>query len=144
MPIPPLTEEGYLPEGVHDCSLDEIKTAFGSYGRRRFLFLRLVEFVEAAAKCELVEVVIVDGSFVTNALEPGDIDIALGIRERTETGLLRPIEYNVISKRRVKKRYDFDILAALAGSAEFEAHVEFFTRVKDRPGSVKGVLRVTR
>jgi len=143
MTIPALTDDGYLPEGIHECTLDEIRVAFGSYGRRRSLFLRLVEYVEAAVSSGLVEVIVVDGSFVTDVLEPGDIDLALGIRERSETGLLRPLEYNVISKRRVKKKYDFDVLAAPFGSLEFRAHVEFFSQVKNRPGVTKGVLRVT-
>lgn len=142
MPIPPLTSDGLLPVGVHECTLDEIKSVFGPYGRRRSLYLRLVEFLEAAMKSGLVLEVIVDGSFVTSALEPGDIDLAIAVRERNETGLLRPIEYNVLSKRRVKKKYDFDILAAPVGSPEFHAHVEFFSQVKSRPGVMKGVLRV--
>lgn len=144
MPIPPLTDDGLLPHGVHDCTLDEIKSSFGPYGRRRTLFLRLVEFVEAAEKSGLVAEIIVDGSFVTNALEPGDIDLALAIVERKDTGLLRPSEYNAISRRRVKKKFDFDILAAPADSPEFQNHVEFFFQVKNRPGTTKGVLRVIR
>jgi hypothetical protein len=143
MPIPPLTSDGLLPAGLHDCTLDEIRSAFGPYGRRRALFLRLAEFVEDAKRSGRVAEVIVDGSFVTSVLEPGDIDLAIAVIERQEQGLLRPIEYNVLSKRRVKKKYDFDILAAPVGSPELAANVEFFSQVKNRPGAIKGVLRVT-
>jgi hypothetical protein len=31
MPIPPLDEDGLLPEGIHECSLEEIRARFGSF-----------------------------------------------------------------------------------------------------------------
>jgi hypothetical protein len=145
MPIPDLTSDGVLPPGVHDCSIEEIKSPFGwfgSSGKRHRLYQRLVEFVGRVLASDLVVSVIVDGSFVTSASDPGDVDLLLGVRERNESGLLRPVDYNVISKRRVRKQFEFDILVAIDGTDEFREYVEFFSQVKGRPGAVKGLLRV--
>jgi len=41
MPIPALNEHGLLPAGIHDCTLDELKSRFGSFqisDRRNQLF----------------------------------------------------------------------------------------------------------
>lgn len=146
MPIPSLTSDGTLPPGVHDCSLEEIKSAFGWYGssgKRHRLYQRFVEFVGRARASQLVVSIVVDGSFVTSSSDPGDIDLLLAIRERQESGLLRPLDYNVISKRRVRKDFEFDILVAVTGTDEYQGHLEFFSQVKGRPGAVKGLLRVT-
>ena len=51
MPIPALDPRGLLPEGIHDCTLDEIKAAFGAFqstDRRPQLFARLAAFLAEA------------------------------------------------------------------------------------------------
>ena len=145
MPIPSLKNDGFLPSGIHDCSIDEIKSAFGWYGSsgmRYRLFQKLVEYVELVRDAGLVVEIIVDGSFVTSTSDPGDIDLLVAIRERSSGGMLQLIEYNSISKRRVRKRFGFDILVAPEDSHEYHRHVEFYAQVKGRPGSTKGLLRV--
>ena len=107
------------------------------------MYQRLVEYVNRAQSSDLVVSVIVDGSYVTSAPDPGDIDLLVGVRERGESGMLRPVDYNVISKRQVRKHFSFDILVAIDDTDEFRRHVEFFSQVKGRPGAVKGLLRVT-
>jgi hypothetical protein len=134
MPIPSLTDDGLLPDGVHDCSIEEIKSAFGwfgSSGKRSRLFQKLVEYVESVRDTDLIVDIIVDGSFVTSAADPDDIDLLVAVRERTSGELLRPIEYNSISKTRVRRRFGFDILVAPEGSREYRRHVEFSLRSKD-------------
>lgn len=73
MPIPSLNDDGLLPAGIHDCSIDEIKSAFGWYGssgKRYRLFQKLVEYVDFVRDTELVVEIIVDGSFVTSKADP--------------------------------------------------------------------------
>jgi len=48
MPIPALSEKGFLPPGVHGCSLDEVRQSFGMFNstdRRPKLFKKLDAFV---------------------------------------------------------------------------------------------------
>ena len=77
MPIPELDADGFLPEGVHECTLEEIRHRFGAFrksDRRPQLFSRLQSFLSEAVKTGLVVAVAIDGSFVTGKAEPNDID----------------------------------------------------------------------
>lgn len=49
MAIPELDDEGFLPEGVHECSMGELQQRFGgthSLGRRSALFAKLVAYIQ--------------------------------------------------------------------------------------------------
>jgi hypothetical protein len=77
--------------------------------------------------------VLVDGSFVTATPAPNDIDlIVLAYPGHDFAAELGPVEYNVLSKRAVRKRYAFDVLVAADGSELAEQYREFFARVRDR------------
>ncbi len=71
--IPPLNKNGLLPEGVHDCTLQEVAERFGSFqgsDRRPELWVRLIEFVREVKASSLVEEILLDGSFVTAQPDP--------------------------------------------------------------------------
>ena len=146
MPIPLPDEDGFLPAGVHDCSLDEIKTRFGSYqrsDRRPQLFARLEAFLSEAKASRLVVSVVVDGSFVTDKPEPNDIDlIAVVAPSHSFAADLSPGEYSVLSKRRVFRRHGFDLLVAGDDSEEYRRYVRFYQQIRFEPGRTKGILRI--
>lgn len=68
-------ESGNLPTGVHDATWDEIVQRFGWTSRRRELLDGLRAALEPLreAGCRRV---FINGSFVTDKDEPGDIDLA--------------------------------------------------------------------
>jgi hypothetical protein len=105
----PQLEDGVLPEGIHDCSLKECQDAFGKFtrsDRRSRLSQALASYVSDAAASGIAVAVLIDGSYVTAKLEPNDIDLILVLRADFDPAIeLRPMEYNVQSKRAVKKRY---------------------------------------
>jgi hypothetical protein len=91
----------------------------------------------------LLEAVLVDGSFVTATPEPNDIDIVVVVSANHDLAAdFQPSEYNVLSKRRVNRRFGFDLLVARAGSEEYRRYVGFFQQVRLEPGRKKGILRV--
>ena len=145
MPIPRLDENGFLPEGVHETSLEEVRDLFGFQrtDQRPSLFAKLVQFIAEVRSVRLVVFMIVDGSFVTAKDDPSDIDILLVLnREHDFSSDLKPFEYNVLSRRRVRNRFRFDILVAPEGSVLHEQYVGFFQQVKNRPELRKGILKV--
>jgi hypothetical protein len=96
--------------------------------------VRAVNFIRA---------VIVDGSFVTAATEPNDVDLILLLSPDHDFAAdLRPFEYNVLSRRQVRKRHSLDALVAPEGSAAASRFLALFQGVRDRPGATKGLLRV--
>lgn len=122
MTIPLLDEHGFLPVGVHDCTLDELKGRFGSFqlsDRRPQLFARLEAFLSEARASQLVASVVVDGSFVTAKPEPNDIGLIVELVATHDFAAdLSPAECNVVSKQRVQRRFGFDMLLAREGSVE--------------------------
>lgn len=75
--IPPFDEHGYLPPGVHPASLDELASRFGRESEVRRVQMDslrwLVELAERAGAHRLI----INGSFVTDVLEPNDVDCVL-------------------------------------------------------------------
>ena len=148
----PQLEDGVLPEGIHDCSLKECQDAFGKFtrsDRRSRLSQALATYVSDAAASGIAVAVLIDGSYVTAKLEPNDIDLILVLRADFDLAIeLRPMEYNVQSKRAVKKRYGFDVLPAILGSEAYEEYMRLFSQVRmDDPDlstnrTVKGMLRI--
>lgn len=146
MPIPDLDSNGLLPAGRHDCTLDEIGERFGSFqgtSRRVDLFRKLEEFVKEAKSTGLFVAILIDGSFVTDNPDPGDIDLILVVPpDHDFDAVLRPFEYNLVSKRQVRKQFRFDAFTAADGSPELEAFLRFFGRVREHFDWRKGLLRV--
>jgi hypothetical protein len=146
MPIPAFDEDGLLPLGVHLATLEEVRERFGAFqhsNRRPNLYRELEMFFREAQSTGFVEELIVDGSFVTGIAEPNDVDLIVALRgDHDFETVLRPFEYNVISKRSVLRRHGFDILSARVGSETYNEYVEFFQRIRGRDDRKKGILRL--
>ena len=68
MPIPALNANGFLPAGLYDCTVPELRLCFATFrgsDHRGRLFARLEELALAMRSSGLFEAVIIDGSFVT-------------------------------------------------------------------------------
>lgn len=145
MPIPQLDARGFLPAGVHRCSLEEVRERFGSFqgtDRRVRLFEQLESYVAEARCTGVVRAVVVDGSFVTSKRDPSDIDLVVVLPRELPSGPVSPSVYNATSRRRIRKKFPFDVLVAADGSVEYDRFVEFFAQIKEGPGLEKGLLRV--
>lgn len=74
MTIPPFEPAtGYLPPGLYDADIHEIRRKLGFSPRRRALVSNLEEVANALFAAGVTDLRI-DGSFVTEKPEPGDID----------------------------------------------------------------------
>ncbi len=92
-----------------------------------------------AMSCKLVDAVLVDGSFVTAKADPKDIDLTLVVSANHDFSAdFTPIDYNILSKRRVNQRFGFDLLVARAQSEEYFRYVKFFQQVRLEPVEKRG------
>lgn len=149
--IPPL-EDGVLPEGIHDCTIDEIEDRFGRIQGtdwRCTLTRELREYLNEAWKCGFIKAVIIDGSFVTVKDRPDDIDIIVVLPPGFDIGAeLLPMEYNLTNKKGMRRqfRFHFDLVAHPEGSAGYNKYVDLFCDVKAgatyTSKTRKGLLRV--
>ncbi len=146
MPVPEFDENGLLPAGVHGCTLDEIAARFGIFRgneQRPRLMAKLAEYLAEARASGIIREVLVDGSFVTAARSPNDIDLILVLpATHDRTADLSPLPYNTVSKKRVRRRFGFDIIAVRDGTAEYADAIEFFQQVRGEPELRKGSLRI--
>ena len=145
--IPSLNQEGFLPEGLHDCTLEEIEARFGRFAvtdRRPRLWARFKEFVAQAKAGGVIQAIVVDGSFVTAKPDPNDIDLVLIVpSDHDFSAELTPGRYNLLAQARVQKRFGFDIVVVKNGSENCEVAIQFFQQVRQRPGVKKGLLRLS-
>jgi predicted nucleotidyltransferase len=126
--------------------LKEVRERLGRFqrtDRRPAFFTKLSLFLAEVRASGLVEAVILHGSFVTAKDEPSDIDPILVLRpDHDYRAELRPFEYNVLARPRVRRRFHFDVLLAPVGSIRYEEFVGFFQGVKGDPGRRKGLIKV--
>jgi hypothetical protein len=144
--IPPFNENGCLPEGIYDCTIEEAAGRFGAFqrsDRRPQLWERFTEFMRELKLLDCVEAVLVDGSFVTVTPDPNDIDLVAVVASSYDfsTDLL-PVVYNLLAPLRVRKRFGFDMVVVKNDSENLEQSIAFFQQVKQRPGIKKGILRI--
>jgi hypothetical protein len=75
--IPPFNENGYLPPGIHKASLDEIAERFGWQSEvRRAQMESLRWLMNLVEKLDVLRLIL-NGSFVTDDMEPNDVDCAI-------------------------------------------------------------------
>ena len=142
--IPRFTDEGLLPPGVHETSLEELEESMGWGRKRRGLLEGLEETLELMASCGVTRVYL-DGSFVTDKDRPNDIDGCYDLAEDVsaeDLGCLPPIFPPSASNRaEAKRRFGVDFFPAAAtelGSGQ--PFLRFFQT--DREGRERGVLLV--
>jgi hypothetical protein len=75
--IPPFNENGYLPPGVHKASLAEIAERFGRQSEVRRNQMESLQWLMNVIKKLHVKRLVLNGSFVTDEVEPNDVDCVL-------------------------------------------------------------------
>ncbi len=75
--IPPFDDHGLLPPGVHVATIDEVGRRFGRESELRRVQMESLRWLVDAARRAGVLRLVINGSFVTDALEPNDVDCVL-------------------------------------------------------------------
>ncbi len=144
MPIPELNEDGVLPVGIYDCTLDEIGERFGRFqttDRRVHLFKKLCDLMKEEQTAGIATEILINGSFITNKAVPGDIDLVIVLPADYNCSLIvAPFIYNAVSKVNLQRRYPFDVFVVEKDSRLYQDQIEFFC--KTREGQRKGILRI--
>jgi len=75
--IPPFNDDGYLRPGVHPATLEEVETRFGRESEVRRVQVESLRWLVDLARRAGVLRLVVNGSFVTDVVEPNDVDCVL-------------------------------------------------------------------
>ena len=144
--IPHFDEHGLLPIGLHDTTLQEIRSALGFTPRRNELIDGLEKFLDIWNDSGHLDYSIIDGSFVTSKPEPGDIDLILVLKENAAFSveledLLRTRSYDVPY---TQSRFGCHAFPA-ANQAHLAGWIDFFKHEnpkEGREGKERGLLRL--
>ena len=92
--IPDFTDTGYLPPGVYPATLDEIAARFGLQSEIRRAEMESIRWLVDLARSAGVSRIILNGSFVTDIMEPNDVDCVLLIESEFPTDAASAAELN--------------------------------------------------
>src|SRR3972149_5777713 len=127
--LPAFTDNGLLPEGVHRATLEEFEQRFVYFDlsdRRYRLFEKLRELFRQARSSGIVRRIVVGGSFVTAKPEPNDFDCIVVLDPSILEHGLRPMEYNVVSRRAARRVFGGDVIPVIEDSRYFHEYLQLF------------------
>src|SRR5262245_8755750 len=143
VPLPPFTEDGDLPIGVHPVTLQESLDRFGTEtAQRRAVALRLIRIHQIAMSSGHLARFIVYGSFITDKPEPNDVDVFLLMEDSFDAAQLTG---------ETRLRFDHAAAQAHFGASVFwlrrlaawegeQAAVEYWQ--EKRGGGRRGILEI--
>lgn len=87
MPIPDFDNNGDLPEGLHQASLNEVVARFGKITpQRQTVTATLLEIYQLVKATGRLDRFVIYGSYVTAKPNPNDVDIFLVMTEEFDVG----------------------------------------------------------
>jgi hypothetical protein len=131
--IPPFDDSGFLPTGVHPATLAEIEHRFGRESELRRVQMESVRWMVNLAIRAGAERIVLNGSFVTDIMEPNDVDCVL------LTG--RGFPKDPVAEAELRAGLPF-LEIALVRRRQFDRLVSFFAT--DRLEAPKGMVEVIR
>jgi uncharacterized protein DUF6932 len=141
--IPPLTDIGDLPLGVHPASLREVLARFAvGSAQRRAVGVRLERIYAVARATGHLRRFVVFGSFVTAKEEPNDVDVFCVMEDSFDSALLTREARSLFDHPAAQAQFGASVfwlrrLACLEGE---QAAVEYW-QVK-RGGGSRGIIEI--
>lgn len=147
MPIPEFNDDGILPDGIWDCSLEEAAVRFVDSVERRALWDKFEQFLDYYRGKGGPTLLWLDGSFVTAKRAPNDIDIVADCihasAEQTQVAVL--LFFN--ERTALKKRYSIDFWLKHPNFSNdltlFFQYVRPDASSQQQSSTRKGILRIT-
>ncbi|HBB33198.1 MAG TPA: hypothetical protein DDZ80_31795 [Cyanobacteria bacterium UBA8803] len=141
--IPDFDENGKLPPGIHFCTWEEFTDKFGTTLRR----LRLINGLKLAMgqlKAVGCQFIYINGSFVTEKLNPGDFDAcwdANGV-DINYLEALAPVLYNPQRTAQQKAKYGGEFFRSdLPADSYGTSYLDFF-QFDTRTNTPKGIIAI--
>ncbi len=130
--IPSFDDSGFLPPGVHPATLGEIEDRLGRASELRRVQMESVRWMVDLALRAGIQRIVLNGSFVTDIMEPNDVDCVLLIGPRGRG--------NRAALRKLRKGLPFlDIVVVRPRAFDEYVHGIF---AADRTGEAKGMIEV--
>jgi hypothetical protein len=131
--IPPFNDAGHLPPGTHTATLTEIEQRFGTMSELRRVQMESVRWLVDLAVRAGVQRIVLNGSFVTDIIEPNDVDCVLLVLPG------KPKDLKAF--RELRSGLPFVDAAIVRSNLRFDQYVRGIFAA-DRLGASKGVIEV--
>ena len=139
--IPDFRDDGYLPNGLHLATAQEVVNRFGTTSEsRRRLVQRLLRWVEIARYVRAKRF-FVDGSFVTAKAAPEDVDAVVWLPNDFRDQVFRGIFPAIELEHALLTRQPEEIVAA-EDRRDWDDWVQFFSRTREPDGRRKGIVEI--
>lgn len=136
--------DGYLPEGIHTLTWDEFKEQFGFSPRRKVLMQGLFAVIQILKECGC-DAIYIDGSFVTDKLEPDDWDAcfkgsmeAIYKLDNRDTDLVLD---DIRKRDRQKEKYFGELYPPYIIAEKEMCYLDFFQCIKGSRNK-KGIIKI--
>ncbi|WP_439695773.1 DUF6932 family protein [Mucilaginibacter sp. AW1-7] len=143
--IPAFTNEGILPAGEHDTTLDDFRSRFVYNSVRAKIYAGFLVLINDLRDINC-QVIYVDGSFVTDKEEPGDVDVCWSENANVDWDYIdshHPIILDMdYPRNRQQHRYCADVFPAelTEGSSGYLFKDFFqFDKATNKP---KGIIKI--
>jgi len=143
VPLPPLSQTGELPPGVHKATLVEVLDRFGGGTlRRRIAAQRLERIYHLALSTGHLVRFVVFGSFVTAKSEPNDVDVFLMMEDAFEFRHLTGLSCLLFDHPAAQAHLGASVfwLRRVAAMGGEEAAVEYWQA--RREGGLRGIVEI--
>ncbi len=108
--LPPFDERGCLPEGIYNPSVEDFMERFVSVTeRRKELFTKYQQFTKLCNEAKGIEEHYLDGSYVRNKEEPGDIDLLITFNDDVYDSDKSYNQYFEITRNQQKMKEDYEV-----------------------------------
>lgn len=108
--LPEFDERGCLPEGIYNPSVEEFMERFVKVtGRRKELFKKYQKFTKLCNESKGIETHYLDGSYVTDKKEPGDIDVLIIFNDNVYDSDKSYNSYFEVTSQKEKMKEDYEI-----------------------------------
>jgi hypothetical protein len=129
-----------LPLGIHDSSLDEVKKRFAINKKRKLLYCGFSNACKSL-KTAGCKVVYLDGSYVTEKINPGDYDVCWD-PSQVNINNLDPIFLDFSNNRKNQKtKYGGEFFPSSFKADGVNTFAQFF-QIDKETGLGKGIIRL--
>ena len=141
MAIPDFRDDGFLPEGLHFATETQVTSRFGGpTALRRRLALRLRRWIELA-RAVAAKRFLVDGSFVTAAPNPADVDAVVWLADDFSTRISRGDTAAIELEMMLLTRQPQEIYGA-GNQRDWDDWVRFLSRTREADDRRKGLVEI--
>jgi hypothetical protein len=138
MPIPTLTSYGVLPEGIHECTAEEIFISYcAANSNRRMIWELFQEVLDLPRHFIWPEHIYIDGGFTSNKPQTKDIDVVLDISHLDDHDAYTAFGWLSAHRELLSEKYRVDFW--LKHSLMQNNLVDFFQYIKEEEILMKGM-----